>query len=576
MVKVMTKREFLNELENKLLLLDADERDDIIVEHMHHISDLVKNGKTEEEAVKSFGDVSVLASELLKAYKIESSEASKQTVPTAKTPEPTSTFESSYESAKSVLVKPVYLLIRIYEKLTVSFDGIYESVSLDDRFVGYLSRATASGITGLVYLIAYFTILAIFSNILGGINISFFEVIFGLITATVFFGGILYAIPVVKHVITDFNVFFFNKYVTREIVKESQISQYKDKPTTLAYVQNDEHYAIYVKKELKCEQIMRNLRQDDVNFEITKAECEMLKLTHVRSLQKDAIKRIEKLGKVTAKVVKDSNYKEDLKQQKQEIKDAAKLQKVEAKIAASEGEIRKVSDEEMSTTTTTTTTTTTFGSSNQSVNTNQFATDLHRMKVEAKQQKILAKQQAKLAKQQAKMSVYGQSKAIEIEIKETQKMAKNNSGLDTARLVLSIIFEPVRIAVSIATMVSVIVMSLLVFMGLGDIGFTLLSISVILVLLAVNSIVKMVLRGLMLKGIKTRVIVWQTMLITGAALLALFSAKLGGYPGFIELIEEYVVFVLDCVEDVVSFVAVDIDLSDAKEAVREGIAASHI
>ncbi len=588
MVKKMTKREFLNELESKLLLLDADERDDIIVEHMHHISDLVKNGKTEEEAVKSFGDVSVLASELLKAYNIEYSDtANKNTTSSSKVPpmsstttttsttssnyqEPLNTFESSYESAKSILLKPVLLLNRTYEKLTRSFDDVYKDVSLDDRFVGNLSRATASVIVGTLYLVVFITLLAIFGNIVNGIGLAFFEVIFGLMTAAIFFSGVIYAVPVIKHIATDFSVFYFNRYVTREIVKESQISAYKDKPTTLAYVQNDEHYAVYVKKELKEEQVIKNLRQDDVNYEITKAECERLKLGHVRSLQKDAIKRIEKLGKVTAKVVKDSNYKEDLKQQKQEMKDAIKLQKEAAKLTAFEGDIRKVSDEEMSTTTTTTTTTT-FGSSNQSVNADQYTADLYRIKIEAKQQKMLAKQQKKLAKQQVKMANYGDTKAIEIEIREAKKQSKQGSGLDTARLVLSIIFAPVSIAVTIATTVTGIAMILLILMGLGNIGFTLLSISALQIVIATNSIIRMVIKVCTLNPIKIRSVVWQTILITTAVLLPIFAAKIAGYPGFTELIEEYVVFILDCVEDLVSFVAVDIDLSAAKDAVRDSI-----
>ncbi len=582
MVKTMTKREFLNELESKLLILDADERDDIIVEHMHHISDLVKNGKTEEEAVKSFGDVSVLASELLKAYNIEYSDttskstttsAKNMTTSTVSTPsnsqEPLNTFESSYESAKSVLIKPVVLLNRAYEKLTKSFDDVYKDVSLDDRFVGNLSRATATVIVGILYLVVFITLLAIFGNIVNGIGLAFFEVIFGLMTAVIFFSGILYAVPVIKHIATDFSVFYFNKYVTREIVKEAQISIYKDKPSTLAYVQNDEHYAVYVKKELKEELVIKNLRQDDVNYEITKAECERLKLVHVRSLQRDAIKRIEKLGKVTAKVVKDSNYKEELKQQKQDIKEATKLQKAEAKVAASDGEIRKVSDEEMSTTTTTTTTTTSFGGGVHHGGSEQFTTDIYRMKVEAKQQKILLKQQRKLAKQQVKMASYGDSRAIEIEIKEAKKQNKQSSGLDTTRSVLSAIFMPVSIAIAIATTVSVIAMSLLVFMGLGNIGFTLLSISVILLILGISSIIKLLIRLCTLKPIKIRSVVWETILITSAALLALFAAKLAGYPGFIDLIQDYVIFILTSVEDLVGFIAVDIDLTDAKNAVNE-------
>ncbi len=582
-MKSMTKREFLNELESKLLLLDADERDDIIVEHMHHISDLVKNGKTEEEAVGSFGDVSMLASELLKAYNIEYSDTTSKnsTTPPVTTsttttvnnsPEHVSTFESSYASARGILIKPISFLTGIYDKMSNSLDHAYEGLSTDDRLIGYWSRATATVILGVLYLTVYITSLAIFGNVVEDLrHYEFLQVIFGLLTGAIFLGGILYAIPVIKHIVEDFNVFFFNRYVSREIVNKSQIELHKNKPSTLAYVQNGDHYAVYVKKELKVEQIMRNLRQDDVNYELTTAKCEKLRLSHVRSLQKDAIKRIEKLGKVTAKEVKDSNYKEEIKQQKQNIKDAKKIQKVEAKLAASDGEIMKVSDEEMSTTTTTTTTTTSFGGNRQPVSNEQYAADLYKMKIEAKQQKMLAKQQRKLAKQQVKMANYGNTKAIEIEIKEAKTQSKQGSGLSTARTIMSVIFAPVSIAMTIATTVVGITIILLILMGLGNIGFTLLSISALLIVIAVNSIVRMVIRACTLKPVKIRSVVWQTVLITTAVLLPIFAAKIAGYPGFVELIEDYVVFILDCVEDLVSFVAVDIDLSSAKDAVREAI-----
>ncbi len=560
-MNMMTKREFLNELENKLLLLDADERDDIIVEHMHHINDLMKNGKTEEEAVRSFGNVSVLASELLKAYNIEFSDSNKTSSPSSMNTQSSnsnnvhsSSLENSYETAKDTFIKPVKFINGIYDRLANTFDDVYDGVSLDDRKVGYLSRGTSAAITSLIYIVIYFTGVGIMGAFTNSIGIAFFEVIFIILTVIVFFGGIVYALPVIKHIFEDFNTFFFNRYVTREIVKESQISVYKGKPTTLAYAKNGDHYAIYSRKELKVEQVIGKLHTSDVNYEKKQVTCEKLKIAQVKSLQKDAVKRIEYLGKVTAKEVKDSDYKEELKRQKQQQKDAIKLQKAETKVAVAEG-IAKGVEKEMDAT----------------VNIeNQYA-DIAKAKIDIKMQKKLAKQQSKLAKQQAKMAAYGDSKAIEIEIKETKRANKQSSGLDTARTVLAIIFSPVQIAMAIATTVCVVAGVLLLLMGLGNIGFTLLTISAIFVVLATSSIVKMVLNPLKLKPIKIRSVVWTTILLTSAVLLSLFGAKLAGYPGLVDLVEDYVVFVLTCVEDIVGFVAVDIDLTAAKEAVREGI-----
>lgn len=66
----MKKKEFLSILEEKLEVLNKDEREDILNEYKDTISEKVKNGQTEEEAIKDFGDIDDLARELLDAYKI--------------------------------------------------------------------------------------------------------------------------------------------------------------------------------------------------------------------------------------------------------------------------------------------------------------------------------------------------------------------------------------------------------------------------------------------------------------------------------------------------------------------------
>jgi len=66
----MKKQEFLKTLEEKLNILDENELKDIINEYKDTIDEKVKHGKSETEAVKDFGDIDVLAKEILKAYKI--------------------------------------------------------------------------------------------------------------------------------------------------------------------------------------------------------------------------------------------------------------------------------------------------------------------------------------------------------------------------------------------------------------------------------------------------------------------------------------------------------------------------
>lgn len=66
----MNKKEFLKELEKSLKVLDTKEIKDILDEYENIIDEKVKNGKTEEEAVKDFGEISELVEEILSAYKI--------------------------------------------------------------------------------------------------------------------------------------------------------------------------------------------------------------------------------------------------------------------------------------------------------------------------------------------------------------------------------------------------------------------------------------------------------------------------------------------------------------------------
>ena len=66
----MTKKEFVAFLNQRLSVLDQKERQEIIDEYVQHIEIKVENGKTEEEAIKDFGDLNEFVDEILNAYHV--------------------------------------------------------------------------------------------------------------------------------------------------------------------------------------------------------------------------------------------------------------------------------------------------------------------------------------------------------------------------------------------------------------------------------------------------------------------------------------------------------------------------
>ena len=52
----MTKHEFLNLLEQRLIVLNDDERADLLNEYEQHIEMKMQSGLSEEEAIADFGD----------------------------------------------------------------------------------------------------------------------------------------------------------------------------------------------------------------------------------------------------------------------------------------------------------------------------------------------------------------------------------------------------------------------------------------------------------------------------------------------------------------------------------------
>ena len=67
----MKKQEFLDRLKNRIDVLDDSEVQDIMMEYERHILEKMNKGKSEEEAIRDFGDFNELIKDILSAYKIK-------------------------------------------------------------------------------------------------------------------------------------------------------------------------------------------------------------------------------------------------------------------------------------------------------------------------------------------------------------------------------------------------------------------------------------------------------------------------------------------------------------------------
>lgn len=66
----MDKTGFLKELKRYLAILNEEEQKDILDEYSQHIDMKMERGMSESEAIKEFGDIEELASEILEAYHV--------------------------------------------------------------------------------------------------------------------------------------------------------------------------------------------------------------------------------------------------------------------------------------------------------------------------------------------------------------------------------------------------------------------------------------------------------------------------------------------------------------------------
>lgn len=66
----MNKAEFITELNERLIVLTEEERQDILDEYEQHIDMKVSKGMTQEEAIADFGRISELSADILEAYHV--------------------------------------------------------------------------------------------------------------------------------------------------------------------------------------------------------------------------------------------------------------------------------------------------------------------------------------------------------------------------------------------------------------------------------------------------------------------------------------------------------------------------
>ena len=67
----MNREEFLHSLEDRLQVLNKQEREDILSEYRQHIELRIGSGLSEEAAIQDFGNLDDLAAEILDAYNVD-------------------------------------------------------------------------------------------------------------------------------------------------------------------------------------------------------------------------------------------------------------------------------------------------------------------------------------------------------------------------------------------------------------------------------------------------------------------------------------------------------------------------
>ncbi len=100
---MINQEQFLKALQERISVLEQAEQQDILAEYAQHIEMLMKDGLTEEEAIRDFGPVDELAAEILEAYHIDPVRV--KAAETAIKPKKTETVQTAAKAAGSGLVR---------------------------------------------------------------------------------------------------------------------------------------------------------------------------------------------------------------------------------------------------------------------------------------------------------------------------------------------------------------------------------------------------------------------------------------------------------------------------------------
>lgn len=123
----MNKNEFLKKLESKLMVLETGERKDIIDEYDVIITEKINHGKTEEEAIKDFGNIDILVKEILSAYKINPEYKNEKDKDKEE-------FDNFIKEADSLIKKAAKYVTSLYNNLVDNFRKSNGNISVEGVF----------------------------------------------------------------------------------------------------------------------------------------------------------------------------------------------------------------------------------------------------------------------------------------------------------------------------------------------------------------------------------------------------------------------------------------------------------
>lgn len=161
----MTKTEFLSLLEQRLMVLNDEERSDLLSEYQQHIEMKIQSGLSEEDAIADFGDPDALIRELLEAYHLNTSYSPESAGPSGVS----SRLSRFLDTLKSGFSKPSLPKLSLREHVMHAVHFVLRCIGfLVLLFVAALALGCIAGsAASLVFLLQGYRILGLFLVVLG-------------------------------------------------------------------------------------------------------------------------------------------------------------------------------------------------------------------------------------------------------------------------------------------------------------------------------------------------------------------------------------------------------------------------